>query len=240
MGSRAVGIGAAVAIAVAACFAIWATRRDPSRSGGDGGSRTTSAVGSGSGIPASETPGAVEGEVQLPDGTRVDGAEIEPFTYDTEPRRGTAVRSDAAGGFRIEGLPPGMYALRARLEGKGSATMTGVNVAPHGTAKLPRPLVLRPGAEWILHVLGSSEKPLEGADAQLQLKVAHSGGLDYPVLLARATTDASGAASFDGLEDGEYHVELRRDGYAIRHEHFRIDGGRIPGHVLRIRMTARE
>ena len=167
----AAGIGAAIVIGLAASAVMLLQRNSPSngQNGNDGAGRRPEFR---SNLPKTETPGAVEGEVQTRNGSPVEGASVTPFMFDSGSRRGDPVTTDAAGLFRIEQLPPGTYSLRAERDGGGTALATPVVVEPNGLNRLTSPMVLLDGAGLQVMFLDSKGKAHSGVAVVLYQKLS--------------------------------------------------------------------
>ena len=228
----AVGIGAAIAVGIAVS-AVLLILRD--RQGGKTGGHSDFPELEPN-PPPTETPGSIVGEVQTKEGAPVQGAVVTPFTFVSGSRRGESVETDAAGEFRLDGLRPGSYIVRAEKAGIGAAVRERVVVDPHGTHRMQDPMFLRSGASLVARCQVKKGDPVAGVTAVLFKEVPHEGGVEYPVALERGLSGSEGELKFEGLGDGNYYLKCSKKGYAIRNERFRIAGGKAPD--VRIMMTA--
>lgn len=80
-----------------------------------------------------EAPGRIEGRLQRPDGTSVEGATV---VAEAESQRATAI-TDHDGSFRFEVLPPGLYDLTFTL-GSDRVTEAAVQVIAGTTVELAK------------------------------------------------------------------------------------------------------
>ncbi|HET6202560.1 MAG TPA: carboxypeptidase-like regulatory domain-containing protein [Planctomycetota bacterium] len=123
-------------------------------------------------------PGSVEGKVLGPDGEPARDADVRATPQgpwaSLAPVLGwgpTAVRTDAAGAFRLGGIPPGGVRVAASLEGLLGATRDDLLVA-EGKTSGGVELLLREGAFVAGSALDDSGRPVAGA----QVRFAPGGG----------------------------------------------------------------
>jgi len=79
---------------------------------------------------AAQTTGTIEGKVRDSSGAALAGATVEASSPSLQGVR--TVATDAAGAFRMPGVPPGLYRLHARLAGFREVervVMVGLNAA---------------------------------------------------------------------------------------------------------------
>jgi hypothetical protein len=186
---------------------------------------------------ALRTPASVRGVVASPDGSPIEGAEIDAAWSEREarllvsdplheervleallaPRSGTS-RSGAAGRFEIGGLFEGGYDLEVAARGFAAA-----RIADAPARETAIEIVLRPEAFLRGEVVDAEGRPIAGAELRLFHLAADAndvpggdGGAIRPPPRDRAREMQSGADgrfSFGGLARGAYRVEAERAGY---------------------------
>ena len=111
-------------------------------------------------------------------------------------------RTDARGAFRIEGVGPGLYSLRATARGFGSASKS--DVRPGATVNL----MARPGGWLAGRVIDPKGLPVRGAlvRAEKEPQFWSSSAVE--------TTDAEGRFELAGLDPGTYSVVARHADFA--------------------------
>jgi len=130
------------------------------------------------------------------------------------PKAIRSARADERGEFVLTGLPAGEYQILARKEGFKFALM-GEPVRPDGVRDIRGVEVwLTPVASGEHTVFGtisdSFGRPIAAVDVSLTLV----SGFSVSVNELRATTNAQGFYSFDGIEEGSLFLRVSRDGYA--------------------------
>jgi hypothetical protein len=153
--------------------------------------------------------GAVlEGEVvHLTSGGGAAGAEVAIFPPHSQEIAARAV-TDGAGRFRIAGLPPGAFDVRASAPGASPAVAAGVSLVAGRTFPLRLALAGTGAAEGV--VADTAGRPLAGA----RVRVLQRGdGLAAPPL--ETHTDFEGRWRIEGLEVGRADLVARQDGVAL-------------------------
>jgi len=114
--------------------------------------------------------------------------------------------ADAAGAFRIHGLAPGAYDLRADAEGRSPAHALCVTLAPGG--RFPLRLALEATGAVSGLVTDGAGRAVAGARIRVITAGDHLSG---PIAL-EARTDFEGRFEVAGLEVGRAEVVARQDG----------------------------
>jgi hypothetical protein len=162
----------------------------------------------------------IAGVVSGADGSPLPGVEV-AVTGSKETRPQLAL-TDERGRYRLAGLPPALYTVRAwklgyalltfgQREPSDSARMVDLRVA---TSAVDINFVLPKAAVIVVKVLDASGEPLAGAtvqastmryvDGQRKLVSVPAGHFVYPT-----TTDDRGEARLFGLASGEYYLSAR-------------------------------
>jgi protocatechuate 3,4-dioxygenase beta subunit len=150
-------------------------------------------------------------------GTVVDsaGRTVEAFTVAARPASRPAapqdfqVVADSAGGFAVEGLAAGIYALLVSAPGAGTTTVAGVEVRSGtttnvGVVRLPRTTVVH-GT-----VTDATGSPIGGAVVSARA----AGAIPFAAPADEVVTDASGAFDLAGVSPGMVEITVRHPDYA--------------------------
>ncbi|AKF84554.1 hypothetical protein MFUL124B02_00795 [Myxococcus fulvus 124B02] len=131
------------------------------------------------------------------------------------------VRSDAQGAFRLEGVPPGRFALRATFEHRGVGDAT-VDVTVTATETKTVTVRLDGGLSISGLVMNEAGTPLPGASVfaypltepdTSRRRFVHHAPLPPP---AQAQSDEQGRFTLEHLSQGRYRVDLTMAGYTLR------------------------
>jgi hypothetical protein len=152
---------------------------------------------------------AVEGAVlEASTGAPVPGAELALFPHETRAIAGRT-RTGADGRFRLDGLAPGAYDLRAAARGRSPAVLAAVTIAAGQRFHARLPL---PGTGAIAGVVRSaSGEPLAGTPVRVVLRGDGLGGA-VPI---EARTDFDGRYRIDALEVGRAELLAHQAGVAV-------------------------
>jgi hypothetical protein len=150
-------------------------------------------------------------------GTVVDsaGRTVEAFTVAARPASRPAapqdfqVVADSAGGFAVEGLAAGTYALLVSAPGAGTTTVAGVEVRSGSTTdvglvRLPRTTAVH-GT-----VTDSTGSPIGGAVVSARA----AGAIPFAAPADEVVTDAAGAFDLAGVSPGMVEITVRHPDYA--------------------------
>jgi hypothetical protein len=152
---------------------------------------------------------AIEGEVVLArSGRPVPGAEVVLLPHETGEVAARA-RADAAGRFRIEGLPPDAFDARATAPGTSPALAAAVTLAPGGRFPLRLALAGTGSAEGTVTDLAG--RALAGVRVQV---VQRADGLAGAAPL-EARSGFDGSWRIAGVEVGRAEIVARQDGVAL-------------------------
>lgn len=162
----------------------------------------------------------IEGEVALASGRPAAGAEVAVFPHETRELAARAV-ADAAGRFRLAGLPAGAWDVRATAPGASPAVATAVTLS--AGARFPLRLALAGTGSAEGTVRGADGRPMAGVHVRV---VQRGGGLPgAPWLEARSGFD--GGWRIDNLEVGRAELVARQVGVAVGDARsVRVDAGR--------------
>ncbi len=156
---------------------------------------------------------SVAGSTVDPDGQPVPGALVlvlpsDPVHAGGEERPQQA-RSDESGRFRIEGIRPGSFEIRATAAGRQEARLAGLE-AEAGRDLQDVEVVLAPGAVLSGRVLSPAGQPVPGAEVSLLPE-----GATAPSLLsaAAALSDEEGRYRLEGLSPGTHAVRAGHEEY---------------------------
>ncbi|HET8540730.1 MAG TPA: carboxypeptidase-like regulatory domain-containing protein [Anaeromyxobacter sp.] len=157
-------------------------------------------------VLAAPAPRAGGGEVGS--GPPAAGAEIAVFVHGTGEVAARA-RADAAGRFRIAGLPPDAFDVRASAPGASPALASAVTLAPGG--RFPLRIALAGTSSIEGTVKDRAGRALAGVRVQIVQRGDGLGGA--APLEARSGFD--GAWRIDGVEVGRAEIVARQDGVAL-------------------------
>ncbi len=157
----------------------------------------------------------VEGSTVDPDGKPVAGALV--FVFPSDPvhvgggagsDRTLQAQSDGNGRFRVEGVTPGSFELRATAPGRQEARLTSLEAQP-GQDLQGVEVVLAAGAVLTGRVLSSAGQPVAGAEMSLLPEGSAppllSGGSDL--------SDEQGRYRLEGISPGTHTVQAEHEGY---------------------------
>jgi hypothetical protein len=151
----------------------------------------------------------VEGAVVVAKGERpIAGAEVALFPHRTRAL-GARALAGADGRFRIAGLAPGAYDLRAAAPGRSPAFLPGVTVAAGQRFSVEVPLAGTGAIEGV--VRNDAGAPLASARVRVVLR---GDGLSGAAPL-EARTDFDGRYRIDGLEIGRAELVAHQEGVAL-------------------------
>ncbi len=119
-------------------------------------------------------------------------------------RRSASGRTDDAGGYAIEGLEEGRYAITADAQGGGPIRRT-VDITGDAIVDLEAPPARLAGAV----VEAESGRPLGDVQARIE---DEGGGMRFVNV---ATTDSSGRFAFEDLEPKSYRVSFQKPAYQV-------------------------
>lgn len=167
--------------------------------------------------PNGETSGAVAGLVRSAAAEPLAEARI---TIESGPTTNLSSRSSIAGQFRMSGLLPGVYALKATLEGYEPQTIENVEIVAGQTTQVDFSLVTggsdpTKGALYGV-VLDGDGNGIEGAAVVVEVCTRCAG---------QATTDENGAYRIEGLSPGDYTIQASKSGYASQSQDATVEGG---------------
>ncbi len=147
--------------------------------------------------------GGIAGRVLGPDGQPAEGADVVLAGSGIWPAR--RVSSDTHGRFSVQGVPGGVYEVRARRGDLVAAPREGLVLAPGGSATLT--FHLAPGVRLRGTVVDAADgAPVSGA----QVRVAE----DALAFMPRAVrTRADGSFRVGGLRPTPHRVAVHADGY---------------------------
>ncbi len=131
---------------------------------------------------------------------------------------GNTVQTDAGGNFSFTGLEADTYTIRARSKTQGSADSTPLTLA-EGEKRENERLTLAPNLKVSGIVKNSQGQPVAGAALSLSERMAHEiaeVSMQFMPNAGRptATSDASGAFTFDNVAPGEYSITATHTDYA--------------------------
>jgi hypothetical protein len=126
------------------------------------------------------------------------------------PGFGAFARSDASGGYRLEGLRDGSYTVTASPP-RGAPRRQTVEVSGEATLDFDLPLAQLAGAV----VESGSGLPLAEAEVEADAASASGPGSGPGRARPRASTDSNGRFFIDGLEPGASTLTVRRTGYLL-------------------------
>jgi len=170
-------------------------------------------------------PGAIiDGLIVTVEGSAVEGAVVrleDPATsrWTQDPRPLPQSVSDATGRFRIQGVPPGRYALEVKAEGHIEGQVTGIEV--QADEEIPVEVVLEPGAVIRGIVRDRAGSPLPG------IEITSQSSAQGQFARTQAHTDESGQFIFDTLKPGEYRLTFVGSGWVTYKQSFeqRVETG---------------
>ncbi|MDJ0976827.1 MAG: carboxypeptidase-like regulatory domain-containing protein, partial [Planctomycetota bacterium] len=151
-------------------------------------------------------------------------AVLERYRYVTVLTQALEVDARGDGIFEIEGLPPGMYALRA-VQGARDSSALAVRVGEEDLEDLRLPIP--PGARIGGTVVDERDAPILGAIVHL-MRVRGDG--DVPERMGSrlaGSTDEGGTFVFDDVAAGLWRLEVSRDGLATSHRELRVSEGEV-------------
>ena len=147
--------------------------------------------------------GALLGEVSLADGSPAGGATVSIVGSGIWPAR--SVETDVEGSFRIDGVPPGVYEVRASRGTLVADPWEGLTIAAGGEARAT--LTLEPGTAFRGVVVRAEDAtPIEGAEILLSEEA-----LSFQPRAAR--TDEAGAFALEGLRPVPHRLSVRAEGF---------------------------
>ncbi len=151
--------------------------------------------------------GAIAGQVLGPDGRPHAGATVVLAGSGVWPPR--SLDSGPDGNFSFEGVPGGIYEVRARHDDLVADPREGIALTPGGHIDLT--LRLASGAALLGRVIArDGGAPIENAEV-----VATEEALAFQPLAA--TTDAEGRFALEGLRDLDHQIGVRALGYVAIH-----------------------
>lgn len=123
--------------------------------------------------------------------------------------------SDGRGGFRVDGLPDGLYSVRVAKDGLAPVVKNNVSVRFPFRAVVEMEMAPLKETEQAIQAAGSSStlgitgRVLEleaGPLGEVQLRLVRSGAGDDPRILR---SDPDGNFSIDGITAGEWRIEVK-------------------------------
>jgi 5-hydroxyisourate hydrolase-like protein (transthyretin family) len=191
---------------------------------GDAASATVSlaAGGEARGLTLRLGPGAaVEGEVTLASGRPAAGAEVAVLRHETRELAARAA-ADASGRFRLAGLAPGAWDVRATAPGATPALAAGVTLSAGAT--FPLRLVLEGTGSAEGTVRDPRGRPLAG----VAVRVARAGDGAPGATWLEARSGFDGAWRLDGLAIGRAALVARQPGVALGDARsVQVEAGRV-------------
>lgn len=171
-----------------------------------------------------ERGGSLCGEVRDADtGKPVPGFSVIVWPVQGPVERGESItRSvfDAQGGYQVDGMAPGDYAVTVAAQRYSAAAEIKVHVAGGGRCVTAN-FKLSPGGKLFGKVVSKNGTPIAGAHVDLEGRL---GSDSSPVpLSASALTDGQGSFTMSGLSPGMHSIYVWADGH-----HSRILGGLQP------------
>ena len=147
--------------------------------------------------------GRLTGEVTLPDGSPAPGATVSIVGSGIWPAR--SVETGADGTFRLDGIPPGVYEVRATRGSLVAEPWEGLTIAAASEARVS--LALEPGTAFRgVVVRAEDETPIEGAEILLSEEA-----LSFQPRAAR--TDDAGSFELEGLRPAPHRLSVRAEGF---------------------------
>lgn len=164
-----------------------------------------------------QATGAIAGVVRDLDGHPLANATVAVVTG---PTAGESARTTLSGEYVLDGLLPGVYSVRASLEGYEPDAEDGIEVASGATTERNLHLTRSGGGErfgWIVgRVRDALGVPIAGA------LVRTTAG---PLVGRSAVTDEGGHYELASLLAGEYEVRATKDGYQPQAREATVVGG---------------
>ncbi len=156
----------------------------------------------------SPTTGTVEGFVQFEGGYQTD---LSGVSIELRSQLAYQAKTQQSGLFRIQNVNPGVYILKAGIEGYESFELLGVQVKAGESVRVPQ-IVLKPSKQ----ALGEQE----GMESQLAGMARLSGKEDHAGIAVKivgtsftTSTDPSGAYLFSQVPSGAYALSFSYPGY---------------------------
>ncbi|MBC8451572.1 MAG: carboxypeptidase regulatory-like domain-containing protein [Planctomycetes bacterium] len=194
-----------------------------------------------------ETGTPFSGKLLREDGQSVPGSWIRAAARDTRSLGSLAGTVDPDGNFFLPKVPPGGRIFAGAPEHRVTRSdQRQLSAALEKDPGNPVTLVLQPGKRIDIGVFDETGNALAGAEVQLQpedrYSRIHPGQLSFDAAARRpevlsATTDETGYAHFDTLEDEAYFARARCAGY-LPYLGERIELGDYSGQVLTLRRAA--
>jgi len=156
----------------------------------------------------------VSGVVELSDGKPPDGGTVRVVNGD--PRRnkwllnsgGKTIPVGPDGAFEVEGITPGMISVIARVPGYMKA-FSDAQTVPEGTDLEGVRVMLQAGNKISGYVRLKTGEPIEAVEISVR---EETGGWYYGTNGTVAQTDDHGHFEIDGLGEGKYRVNARKEG----------------------------
>lgn len=166
------------------------------------------------------SPGAaIVGTIVAEDGTTVAGATVVALRHTgrlTRVSQGQAVVFDAAGEYRLDGLPPGTYDVVGGAAGHALVRVLDVEL---GASEVEVPLVLPGGGRISGRVIDErTGSPVSLVRVEVERSLV--AGASVVPLRASALTDDDGTFEIDGVEPGRCSIHA----YALDHVPRAISG----------------
>lgn len=165
---------------------------------------------------ANAATGSISGRVtDSVTGQPLDGATISllQFRFQSGTRQRLEADSQADGSFRIDGVPPGSYALRAKRDGYVPSRLNGrvgMIELSAGQSMVDANVQLVPDATITGKLLDDAGKPVAGATIEA-IEQTSQRGHTVAVRKALLETDRNGAFAVKELPPGDYFLMAKPD-----------------------------
>jgi len=168
----------------------------------------------------------ISGVVVDEKGREIAGADVTVAAYsgaERVPAESLAVKADEDGAFRFSSLPPGVYVLRAALDG---TCLPAETIARTGDSAL-RLCLRQAGSVRVEVVSRETGEPLAGYRVE-----AH----DTIGVAASSSTDEAGVAVLGGLRSGRYVFNTFRDSSSSQYSRGTAQASVLAGHEASVRI----
>lgn len=177
--------------------------------------------------PEDKDLGEITGMVVDSNNVPVTEALVQCFYFDSGVARDGNSSWTKEGHFKIKGLVPAVYSVRASKQGYGSKQMDQIDITKLTKHNLQKPIVLQQTQGLEIIVTTGEGLQIQAAKITVFARVQTGSVQMFYKKIREETTDISGKILLKDLSDGGYDFSVSKEGYSTVHESIVIRDGKV-------------
>lgn len=177
--------------------------------------------------PVDSNFGEISGIVVDANNVPITEALVQSFYFENGVARDGNSAWTKDGHFKIKGLVPAKYSVRASKQGYGSKQVDQVDITNVVKHDLQKPIVLQKTQGLEIIVTTGEGLQIQGAKVTVFARVQTGTTQNFFKKIKEELTDVSGKILLNDLSDGGYDFSVSKDGYSTVHESVIIRDGKV-------------